>query len=474
MPNENSSPELRRELTLLDSTMINVGTMIASAIFIVPATIAMHVQGSALTVVVWILGGFVSLLGALSIAELGAAMPEAGGQFVYLREAYGPVWGFLYGWAAFMVINTASIAAIAVAFAQYLGYFFPLDPLGVKVVAFFSAVGIPADDLLKISELGVKVVAIASTVVLTTLNCFGLKLGAWTQNIFTFLKMGALFALVALGFTLPGGSLANFDPLLPGQSFSSLIGPFGLAMVAALWAYDGWIEITYVASEVKNPQRNMPLSIIYSILIVIALYVLMSLACVHVLSVGKMAQAVEAAEQTGEPYLVASDVATTIMGSAGAALVTVAILISTLGSNHGIVFTAARIPYAMAKEKLFFNAMAEVNAKFRTPVVALIVQGVWTCILTLSGRYNQLYTYVVFASWLFYAMSCGAVIILRRKAPRMARPYKTWGYPVVPVVFILFAVWLMANTIMEAPRDAAIGAGIVALGLPLYFYWQRK
>jgi APA family basic amino acid/polyamine antiporter len=440
MLNEKTTPELRRELTLLDSTMINVGTMIASAIFIVPATIAMHVQGSALTVGVWILGGLVSLLGALSIAELGAAMPEAGGQFVYLREAYGPMWGFLYGWAAFMVINTASIAAIAVGFAQYLGYFFPLDPLGVKIVA------------------------IISTIFLTTLNCFGLKLGAWTQNVFTLIKMGALFALVAVSFTLRGGAPANFDPLLPSQSFASLIGPFGLAMVAALWAYDGWIEITYVASEVKNPQRNMPLSITYSILIVIALYVLMSLACVYVLSIAKMAPA----------QLVAADLATAIMGPVGAALVTVAILISTLGSNHGIVFTAARIPYAMAKEKLFFNSMAEVNAKFRTPVVALSVQGVWACLLTLSGTYGQLYTYVVFASWLFYAMSCGAVIILRRKAPQMERPYKTLGYPVAPAVFILFAVWLMVNVIIEAPRDAAIGAGIVALGLPFYFYWQRK
>jgi APA family basic amino acid/polyamine antiporter len=233
-------------------------------------------------------------------------------------------------------------------------------------------------------------------------------------------------------------------------------------MVAALWAYDGWIEITYVAGEVKNPQRNLPLSVIYSTLVVIALYVLMSLGCVYVLSVAKMSQS----------QLVTSDVAAAIMGPVGVALVTIAILISTLGSNNGIVFTSARIPYAMAKEGLFFKSMAEVNAKFRTPLVALIIQGVWACTLTLSGTYDQLYTYVVFASWLFYAMSCGAVIILRRKAPQMARPYKTWGYPVVPVVFILFAVWLMANTIIEAPRDAAIGAGIIALGLPLYYYWR--
>jgi APA family basic amino acid/polyamine antiporter len=242
------------------------------------------------------------------------------------------------------------------------------------------------------------------------------------------------------------------------------MGPIGLAMVAALWAYDGWIEIKYVGSEVKNPQRNLPLSIIFSTLIVIVLYVLISLSCVYVLSVDKMAQS----------QLVASEVATTIMGPLGAALVTVAILISTLGSNNGIIFTAARIPYAMAKEGLFFKSMANVNEKYRVPLTALIVQGVWACILTASGTYDQLYTYVVFASWLFYAMSCGAVIILRYKAPQMARPYKTWGYPVVPVVFILFAIWLMMNTIIEAPRDAAIGAGIILLGLPIYFYWKKE
>jgi APA family basic amino acid/polyamine antiporter len=449
MSHSDTSPELRRELTLLDSTMINVGTMIASAIFIVPATIAMHAQGSALTIIVWVVGGLVSLMGALAIAELGAAMPEAGGQFVYLREAYGPAWGFLYGWGAFMVINTASIAAIAVAFGQYLGYFFSFGAVEVKIVA------------------------IASTIILTTLNCFGLKLGAWTQNVFTFLKMAALAAIVALSFFLKGGAAANFTPLFPAKEFSSLLGPLGLAMVAALWAYDGWIEITYVGSEVKNPQRNLPLSIIFSTLIVMVLYVLISLACVYVLSVGKMALAQAQAETTGEAYLVASDVATTLIGPVGAALVTVAIVISTLGSNNGIIFTSARIPYAMAKEGLFFQAMANVNEKYRVPLTALIIQGVWACILTASGTYDQLFTYVVFVSWLFYAMSCGAVIILRRKAPNLARPYKTWGYPLVPLIFILFAIWLVINTIREAPRDAAIGAGIMLSGLPIYFYWRR-
>lgn len=420
--------------------MINVGTMIASAIFIVPATIAMHTPGSALTVIVWIVGGLVSLMGALAIAELGAAMPEAGGQFVYLREAYGPVWGFLYGWGAFMVINTASIAAIAVAFAKYLGYFIPL------------------------SDGEIKIVAMLSTIVLTTINCFGLKLGAWTQNVFTFLKMAALAGIMVVSFVLPGGTVENFTPLFPAQSFSSLLGPLGLAMVAALWAYDGWIEITYVGSEVKNPQRNLPLSIIFSTLIVMTLYVLISIACVYVLSVGTMAQA----------KLVAAEAATKMIGPQGAALVTIAILLSTLGSNHGIVFTAARIPYAMANAGLFFKSMGKVNEKYHVPMTALLVQGGWACLLTLSGTYDQLFTYVVFVSWLFYAMSCGAVLILRRQAPQMPRPYKTWGYPVVPIIFILFAIWLMINTIIEAPRDAAIGVGIMLLGLPIYFYWKKK
>jgi len=441
MTPRDTTSELRRDLSLLDSTMINVGTMIASAIFIVPQSIAAHTQSSSLALLVWIVGGLVSLLGALSVAELGAAMPEAGGQYVYLRAAYGPVWGFLYGWTAFAVINSASIAAIAVGFASYLGYFVPLNPTEIKAIA------------------------ILSIMLLTVVNCFGVKLGAWTQNGFTFLKMGALLALVVLSFARRGGAFANFSPMLPSQSFSSLIGPFGLAMVAALWAYDGWIEITYVAGEVKNPQKNLPLSIILSTLIVIALYALINFAYIYALPLANMAQS----------KLVAADAATAIMGSTGAMLVTVAILISTLGSNHAIVLTAPRIPYAMAKAGLFFNAFAKVHPRFHTPIQSLIYQGIWSCLLTLlSGTYDELFTYVVFVSWIFYSMSCGAVIILRKKAAHLARPYKTWGYPIAPAVFILFAIGLVVNTIIEAPRAAAVAAGIVLLGLPAYFYWKEK
>ena len=437
-----STTDLKRELGLFDAVMINAGTMIASAIFIVPATVAAAVHGTALMTLVWVVGGIVSLLGALSIAELAAAYPEAGGQYAYLREAYGTVWAFLYGWANFAVINTASIAAIAVGFSRYIGFFFH-SPL---------------------TEIAIRGIAIASIVALTLLNCRGVRLGATTQNILTILKIGALGALIVSSFVLPGGSSSHFEPLWPSGGVGQLIGPFGVAMVAVLWAYDGWIETTYVGSEIVNPGRNLPRSIILSTLIVIALYVLVSVAYAYVLSPEGMAAS----------KLVASDAARVTMGPIGATFVVVAILISTLGANNGIILTAARIPYAMARGGMFFQSQGRVHSRYGTPTVALVTQGVIASILTAFGTYDQLFTYVVFAQFVFYALSASAVIRLRQKAPQVARPYRTWGYPVTPIVFIAFAVWLVYNTIVETPKDSAIGAGIILLGLPGYYYWRRE
>src|SRR5438105_6004911 len=436
-----SRTDLRRELGLFDSTMINVGTMIASAIFIVPATVSAALPGSAAATLVWVVGGVVSLLGALSIAELAAAYPEAGGQYAYLRQAYHPALGFLYGWANFAVINTASIAAIAVGFARYVGFFTHL------------------------SELAIRLVAVLSIVALTLLNCRGVRLGATTQNILTTLKMGALAALIVTSFGLHGGSTANLQPLWPpgpGPA-SHWIGPFGIAMVSVLWAYDGWIETTYVGSEIVDPGRNLPRSIILSTIIVIAFYVLASSAYLYVLSPSGVAKSA----------LVASDAARVTIGAAGAAFVVVAILISTIGANNGIVLTAARIPYAMARDGLFFRSQAYVHPRYATPTVALLTQGAIASILTLLGTYNQLILYVVFAQFVFYALSAGAVLRLRQTAPQVARPYRTWGYPVTPLVFIAFAAWLVYNTIVETPKDSAIGAGLILLGLPGYYYWRR-
>jgi len=434
--------DLKRELNLLDAIMINVGTMIASAIFIVPATVAAAAHGTALMTLVWVVGGVVSLLGALSIAELAAAYPEAGGQYAYLREAYGTVWAFLYGWANFAVINTASIAAIAVGFARYIG-FFTATPL---------------------SETAIRIIAILSIVGLTLLNCRGVRLGATTQNVLTTLKIGALIALIGSSFVLTGGSASHLQPLWPSGAVGQLIGPFGVAMVAVLWAYDGWIETTYVGSEIMNPGRNLPRSIILSTAIVIALYVLASVAYAWVLGPGGMSGSA----------LVASDAAKVTMGAIGATFVVVAILVSTLGANNGIILTAARIPYAMARGGMFFRSQGIVHPRYGTPTVALLTQCGVAVALTAFGTYDQLFTYVVFAQFLFYALSAGAVIKLRHSAPQLARPYRTWGYPVTPVVFIGFAIWLVYNTIVETPRDAVIGAGLILLGLPGYWYWKKR
>jgi APA family basic amino acid/polyamine antiporter len=432
--------ELKRELGLLDTTMINLGTIIASAIFLVPSYIAQQLHASSLVILAWLVGGVVSLLGALCVAELGAAFPAAGGLFVYLREAYGPVWGFLYGWANAVVINPASIAAIAVGFATYAAHFVSLDAYGIKTVA------------------------IGSILVLTALNCLGVRLGATTQNILTFIKVALVTVLIVAGLFLPGGSIENFRPVWPDQPLGSLIGPFGLAMVAVLWAYDGWIESTYVGSEIKEPGRVVPRAILLATLGAVVLYSLVSLAYIHVLS----------PERTAASTEVAADAARVTLGAGGAALVAAAILFSTLGANNGIVLTAARIPYAMAQDGVMFRAIGWVHPRWRTPVTSLVVQAVIAIALALSGDYEKLAGYVIFASFLFYALGCGAVVRLRWKRPDLPRPYRAWGYPVTPIVFIAFATYLTANTIKESPRDAAVGAALILAGLPFYLYWRRS
>src|SRR5213595_2905711 len=437
--------ELKRQLGLLDSKMINVGTIIASAIFIVPSAIAATLQATGPAILVWVVGGVVSLLGALSVAELGAAMPEAGGQYVYLARAYGPASGFLYGWTSGVVINPASIAAIAVGFATYFSFFVPLSGAGIKLVAVLSIVG------------------------LTALNSLGVRLGAVTQNVLTLIKMALLVVLIVAGFALPGGSASNLAPLWSDVPPGHQIASFGVALVAVLWAYDGWIEVTYVGGEVTDPERNLPRSILLATVVAIVLYCLASASFAYVLSPARVAAS----------SLVASDAAQVTLGRAGAALVAAAIMIATLGANNGIVLTAARIPYAMARDGLLPRWLAGVHPRFLTPVPSLAVQGVISIALTListepswKDSYNRLFTYVVLAEFVFYAMCCGAVLRLRRTAPDLARPYRTWGYPVTPIVFILFSVWLVFNTARAQPADTAMSALLIVAGLPLYF-WRR-
>ena len=433
-------PSLERVLSLLDATMINVGGIIGSGIFMVPATVAFFTGSSSLFFLVWILGGIVSLFGALSVAELGAAMPQAGGQYVYLNEAYGPIWGYLYGWSAVAVINTASIAAVGVAFSEYLGFFFP------------------------ISDASIKGIAVVTIVLLTIINIVDVKSGARFQNLFTLSKLGAIFGIILLGLVMEGGTNQNLSPIFSDKPFIGLIGPLGLAMVSVLWTFDGWIFITYVAGEVKNPGRNIPLSLIFCMLIVVSVYLLLNYVLLFTLGFTGM----------NGSELVVSDAASVFLGNKGAAVVTIIILISLIGANNGFVLSSARINYAMARDKLFFNQAAQIHSRFKSPANALIIQCVWACLLTFTGTFNQLITYIIFTSWIFYGMSAGAVIILRKKKPDMDRPYKTPAYPWIPIIFIFFAIFLTINTIMEAPRDASIGAGIILAGLPLYYYWKKN
>lgn len=431
---------LKRVLSLTDATMINVGGILGSGIFMVPATVALYTLSSSLFFLVWIIGGVVSLFGALSVAELGAAMPKAGGQYVFLNKAYGPLWGFLYGWTAVVVINTASIAAVAMAFSEYLGFFFVLNPFEIKSIA------------------------IVSILILTIINIVDVKSGARFQNLFTYTKILAISVVILLGLSLEGGSSNNLFPFLSDSSFSSLIGPLGLAMVAVLWTFDGWIFVTYVAGEVKDPGKNIPLSIILCMVIVVSIYLTLNYVLVYILGFEKMIGS----------ELVMSDAALIFLGNKGAAVITVIILISLIGANNGFVLTSARINYAMAKDGLFFKQAGIIHKRFKSPANALLMQCVWSSILTLTGTFNQLITYIIFASWIFYAMSAGAVIVLRKKLPDLKRPYQIPLYPWIPIIFILFAVFLTINTILEAPRDAAIGSVLILTGVPFYRYWKNN
>jgi APA family basic amino acid/polyamine antiporter len=433
-------PQLLRGLGLKEAVSVLMGSIIGSGIFLTPRAIAQAIQSPGIILLVWAVSGVLTLFGALAYAELGAMMPRSGGQYVYLREAFGPLWGFLFGWTFFLVIQTGSIAAVAVAFAEYSGYFVPLSPSLIKVVA------------------------ILCILLLTGVNYVGVRFGGWVQNIFTVLKVGAIVTLVVLGFGLKGGSWANFQPLWGGINHEGLLRAFGVAMVAALWSYDGWNNVGFVAEEIKNPQRNLPIALAFGTLGVILIYLSANLVYMYILPVGQIAQS----------QLVAADVAKKLIGPMGAAAISAAVLVSTFGTVNGFILAGPRVYYAMARDGLFFKKIGEIHRVFRTPAFSIVVQGVWASLLTLTGKFEQLFTYVIFASWIYYAMLVSGAIVLRRKYPSAPRPYKTWGYPVVPTLFVTIALWFVYNTLTSDPRDSLTGLILVLLGLPAYWYWRRK
>ncbi len=434
--------ELPRVLGFWSVVGILVGTVIGSGIFIVPAEIAGLLKVPLLILSVWVVGGLLSFFGAICFAELGAAFPEAGGMYVFLREGYGRLVGFLFGWALFFVIDTGSIATLSMAFSsKYLPYFVPLSPVGIKAVAF---------------------VLIAALVVV---NYVGTRYGAALQNTLTFIKFGAILAVTGVIFLFAQGNTANFStPAVSQIETTGLVGAFGIALVRTLWAYKGWEVTTFAAGELKNPAKNLPIGLFAGTLLVIALYLATNLAYLYVFP----------ADVVAKSSRVAADAIKLIVGPVGGSIIAIVILCSIAGAANGNVLTAPRVFFAMAKDGLFFPKLASVHPKFLTPHVSILFTGAWAAVLSLTGTFEQLATYVIFGQWIFFGLTAGAVIVLRKKRPDLARPYRTPGYPFTPILFIVAALFISVNTLIQQPINALAGLGIIALGVPAYFYWLRK
>lgn len=435
-----TSPELRRVLGLVSVIGIVIGTMIGSGIFINPAKVAKDVGTPAMMLAVWIVGGMLSFFGALAIAELAAAYSQAGGIYIFLREAYGSLVAFLFGWTLFLVIEAGTVATLAVGFSsKYLPYFVDLSGLQTKVVA-------------------VSLIAI-----LAFINVLGVRKGAFLMNFLTAIKFVGLIGVCAVVFIFAKGSTGNFLSAESAAPMSGgLLGSFGVALVAALWAYKGWETSTYCAGEVKDPQRKLPLGLFIGTLAVIVLYILANLAYLYVFPASRMA----------ESSRIAADVMEAAVGPAGASVVALIILMSMTGTANGHIMTASRVFYAMAKDGLFFKSVARVHPKYRTPSISIIVLAVWAAMLSLSGTFEQLYSYVIFGFWIFMGLTVAGVIILRRKRPDLPRPYKTWGYPVTPALFILSAVFLTVNSLIKTFWNSFAGLVLIALGIPAYLIWK--
>ena len=429
------SRDLSRRLGLWDSVAIVVGTIIGSGVFIVPGSIARELPSGEWMLGIWLAAGALSLCGALAFAELGAMLPHSSGQYVYLREAYSPLWGFLFSWVLLLVVRSGSTATLAVGFSIYLGYFLPLSPL-----------------LERLSAAGV-------ILLLTALNYRTLIGGALVQNATTVLKVAGLVLVAgaALGdWARPAVETATAPP---GFGLSEI----GVAMIACLWAYNGWFQAGFVGGEIKDPQRNLPISLGAGVAAVVVLYMLANVAYLNVLTV----------EEIAATDRVAAVVAERVFGSAGGTIISATILISIFGALNAGILTGPRVYFAQARDGLFFRPFAEVHPRFKTPALAVLLQGVWAAILSLSGSYVGLLSFAMFAAWIFYGLAVLGVIVLRIKRPEWERPYRMWGYPVTPLLFAVASLWLVANTLVTKPLPSLAGLALIVSGLPVYFWWRR-
>jgi len=432
--------QLKQNLTLFDMTMIAIGSVIGSGIFLTPSLIAKSLPSPMWILFVWVLGGVMALTGALTYAELSSMMPQAGGIYVFLSKTYGGLFGFLYGWVYFLVVNTGAIAALSIAFATYFGYFVPLTPAGIKTVA------------------------IVGIIFLTVVNVRGAKAGAIFSDLFTVLKIIGIVGLIVIGLGLGSSHTTNFSVPL-GELPTGLAGALAVAMVGVIWSCGGWQHATFTAGEAKNPKRNVPLAMIIGAITITIIYVLTNIAYLFLLSSSEIAGSSR----------VAADAVESVLGPTGGSMIALAIFISTFGTAGIYTLTAPRIYFAMAKDKVFFRKIAEIHPQYLTPAFAIIFQSLWAILLILFwGTFENLISYVVFTDAIFFALAAVGVFVLRKKMPNAERPYRTFGYPITPIIFIAIEVWFVLTIVSEKPLQSLVGLGFLLLGVPVYYFWKRK
>jgi APA family basic amino acid/polyamine antiporter len=491
--------DLVKGLGLTSATMLVMGSMIGSGIFIVSAEISREVTSPALLIGAWLITGFLTIVGALTYGELAAMMPRAGGQYVYLREALGPLWGFLYGWTLFLVIQTGTTAAVGVAVGKFLGIFWPAISSSNWILHLWKvpkfAVGPMMLGGMDVGLNTQNLIAILVVIVLSIINIFGVKTGAFIQNIFTTAKVSALLGLVIFGVFLGRNAHAiaeNFGANfwknsglgamhdVGGMGASVLVSTLtvlAIAQVGSLFSADAWNNVTFTAGEVKNPSRNLPLSLAIGTGVVIALYIACNfiyLGALPLVGSPTGTTLIERGIQYAREDRVATAVMTQMFGSIGGSLMAVAIMISGFGCCNGLILSGARVYYAMAKDGLFFRSVAHLHPTYKTPAVSLMVQMVWTCVLCISGSYGQLLDYIIFAVLVFYVLTIFGLFVLRRTHPEAERPYKAIGYPVLPAIYIVMALFIDVVLLRYKPQYTWPGLFIVLLGIPVYYIWRPR
>jgi APA family basic amino acid/polyamine antiporter len=461
----------QQKLGWLDATMIVAGSMIGSGIFIVSADIARSVGSPAWLLAVWLLTGVMTVVAALCYGELAGMMPHVGGQYIYLREAFGPLCGFLYGWTLFLVIQTGTIAAVAVAFSKFLGVIWPW----ASETHILCSVSLNART---VSVSAAQLIGIGVIALLTAVNCLGITAGKIVQDLFTFAKVTALAVIIVLGLTVgyhAEAASANWASFWGDQPVTlKFLMIAGAAMVGSLFSSDAWNNVTFAAAEVRNPRRNLPLSLATGTGLVIALYLMANVAYLVALPLEGTQDGADVMAR-GIQYATNDRVGTalieSIFGWRGASIMAVAIMISTFGCQNGLILAGARVYYAMAQDGLFFKSIGRLN-RCNVPAMGLVVQGIWASLLTLSGTYNQLLDYVIFAALLFYVLTVGGIFVLRRTRPDAERPYRAIGYPVIPALYIILAALIMVVLLFEKPTFTWPGLLIVLTGVPVYFVWR--